>query len=129
LASPSRSVTTNLARRLKEFATSTAQNIDVIAAIPGGRELEQRIHREFSGTRIRGEFFHFDGRLQSFIEWAKRGDLATAWRYLEESSPKRIAQITAEERQRRIAHRRKTKAEEDAYYAGLVAERKRVLGW
>src|SRR5262249_50681228 len=112
--------TTNLDRRLK---------IRLLATISGGRELEQRLHCAFSETRIRGEFFHCEWRLNWFIELVSRPDLAGAWKYLEDTSPARIAQRNIQDRQRRVAERRKTKAEEDAYYAGLVAERKRRLGW
>jgi hypothetical protein len=118
-------VTKDLRRRLKQYATH-AIGVEVLATFPGGRKEEQRLHRAFSALRCEpGEFFSRDPCLSCFIECIKSGDIGAAWGWL----PDRRAQINAEERRRQISHRRKTKAEEDAYYASLVAERKRRLGW
>jgi hypothetical protein len=120
---------TNVRHRLKSLATSNCHDIRLLATIPGGRELEQRFHQCFHAHRIRGEFFRYEGRLFSFLEFVGQGKLPVAWQHLEDTSPERIERRYEEQRQRRIAERRKTKAEEDAYYARLVTERKQRLGW
>jgi len=119
----------NLNRRLEALATSTAETIKILATIPGSREVEQRLHQSLRSVRFRREFFWPDNRIDVFIHKAEKGDLAAAWKYLEDTSPERLQQREIEDRRRRVVERRKTKAEEDAYYAKLVDERRRTLGW
>jgi hypothetical protein len=44
--------TTNLRGRLKSFRGTSAEPIEVLLIIPGGRELEQRLHALFCEDRI-----------------------------------------------------------------------------
>lgn len=122
--------TTNLGQRIKAFRTSTAEEIEVLATFPGGRKEERRLHDSLAESRMHtGEFFHRDYRINNFIDFINAGDLEKAWRWLDETHIDRRRRRRAEERQARVAARRQTKAEFDAYIAGLVAERKRTLGW
>jgi Meiotically up-regulated gene 113 len=122
-------ITGNLDRRLKEFATSTAEPIQVLATFPGGRLEERRLHEALAASRRHGEFFESDMRLSGFIERIAAGENDAAWQWLEWTDPRRIEKLKAGEFQRKVVERRRTKKEEDAYYGGLVAERKQRLGW
>jgi hypothetical protein len=122
--------TTNLNERLKAFQGLSPEPINVLLTIPGGRKLETRLHQLFAEHRIRNEFFHDEFFLSSFINMAKQKGVATAFEWIErwQQEWKRRARLKAEEFVRRVAEQRKTRAEEDAYYASLVGERKRTLG-
>lgn len=120
--------TTHLAARMKSFLTSAVE-VEFFLALPGNRELERRLHETFAWLRVRRELFNHDYRMMGFIEHAAYEGIERGLRYLEEMLPDRIAARQAAYRieRRRIAQQ--TRAEENAYYAGLVAERKRQLGW
>lgn len=120
---------TNLPNRLKSFATTSPERPRVLLTIPGGQAVERRLHDVLSETRVRGEFFHYEYRIDGFIRFAEANDLASAWDWLEQTTPHRRNQKREEEHQSRVAERRRTRAEENAHYAALVAERKRQLGW
>jgi hypothetical protein len=120
--------TTNLGRRLREFQSVIAGDITVLLTIPGNRDLEQRLHTLFHKHRIKNEIFE-SHLISRFVEVFNYKGLATAIQYIEDLSPARLQQRAVEERQRRVAAQRKTRAEENAHYAKLVAERKRTLGW
>lgn len=55
--------TTDLKRRTGEITPE-----EVLATEPGGYELEQRRHLEFSRYRTRGEWFRYEGDLKEHIE-------------------------------------------------------------
>jgi len=124
--------TTNLTERLKSFRSATAEPIVVLVTAPGGRNLEQKLHLLFAENRINkhNEFFRNERPLSEFIYFARESSFAGGLDYL-----KRLREIQArapskaEQFARRVAERRKTKAEEDAYYAKLVDERRQKLGW
>ena len=120
---------TNLQQRLKAFETTTAGEVYLLASIPGGRAEETRLHRALADTRIRGEFFHHDWRLDTFIHTLKSEGAEAAWRFLDQSDPEQQRRRAEKERLERIAAARKIEADKDAYFAALVAERKRVRGW
>jgi hypothetical protein len=69
--------TTNLRGRLKSFRCASAEPIEVLLIIPGGRELEQRLHTLFCEDRISNEFFRNEFLLNEFIHGAK-DDVAAA---------------------------------------------------
>ena len=46
----------NLKQRLKDFATSTAETIELLAAIPGDREVERRLHESLRDIQFHREF-------------------------------------------------------------------------
>ncbi len=131
---------TNLKARVRTFATS-AMDVTILLAMPGTRDDEARLHSLFAHNRIRNEIFHYDGRMDLFISSIIDGRTVEAWTYLEETTLAMRRAKRAEEERRELAARdqrikdgraarhQRTKAEEDAYYASLVAERKRTLGW
>jgi hypothetical protein len=49
--------TGNLAARLKALATASAVPLEVLAALPGGRDLEVQLHRRWQHLRLKGEWF------------------------------------------------------------------------
>jgi hypothetical protein len=151
--------TTNITERLKTFRGASAEPIYVLRIVPGGRDLERKLHQLFAENRINrnNEFFRYEYPLSEFIWMAKDKDIVTAFKYIEQlcqararassnvqrsvvervgrQAAHRISKDVAKrnsvspERLGRIIERRKTKAEEDAYYAKLVDERRQRLGW
>jgi hypothetical protein len=57
--------TTNLPGRLKALATASAVPLELLAAVPGGRELEARLHHRWRHLHLRGEWFRADEALVS----------------------------------------------------------------
>jgi hypothetical protein len=55
--------TANLAARLRALATASAVPLELLAAVPGGREREVREHRRWRHLRLRGEWFRADEAL------------------------------------------------------------------
>jgi hypothetical protein len=47
----------NVARRLKEFSTGQSLPLRIIAAIPGGHDLERELHTRYAARRLSGEWF------------------------------------------------------------------------
>jgi hypothetical protein len=118
----------NLARRLKSFENS-AVDVQLMLAVPGDRNLEQRIHGLLVDERIAREIFYAEWRLLRFIELVEQNGLEFGLRYLEDSTPARIKKAREAERQARFKAIRQSKAEKDAYFASLVASRKERIGW
>ena len=119
----------NLGWRLKEFATLTAEFIEVLFTVPGTSKDEARFHRLFSNCRLRGEHFRNDGDLFNFIDRVKHFGFDYAWQLLLEDQPERLRQRQLDQHRRKTVKQLRKKKDLDAYYAGLVAERKKRLGW
>jgi hypothetical protein len=45
-------------RRVKSLSTQAGRRMSLLAAMPGGRDEERRLHERFSGSRVLGEWFH-----------------------------------------------------------------------
>lgn len=56
------------AKRLRLLQTGSAEQLQLVAAIPGTAELERELHELFSGDRVRGEWFVPSFELLSFFE-------------------------------------------------------------
>jgi T5orf172 domain len=54
--------------RLRQFQTSHPDELDIMGTIKGQRSLEGKIHKRFSKTRVRGEWFEVDGPLLDYID-------------------------------------------------------------
>lgn len=54
--------------RIKELQKACPVDFQVLAEVPGGRELEQALHHIFSDLRVRDEWFRIEGPLEEFIE-------------------------------------------------------------
>jgi len=121
-------MTTNLHRRMKAMQTY-ASDIKLIITIPGGRKLEQRLHHLLDDSRVARELFRQDYRVLSFIDQFEYYGLDRAIDHLEKTTPAALKKAKEENFQRRVAAARQSKAEKDAYFASLVAERQRKLGW
>jgi Meiotically up-regulated gene 113 len=120
---------TNVEQRMKAFATSTTERIELLLTMPGGRKEEVRLHNLLAEGRIAREFFHLDYRLDYFIRTAEAGDVEKAWAWLEDSTAERRRHHAALARKSRVAAAAMKKAEIDRHCAVLVADRKRRLGW
>lgn len=118
----------NLEKRLKAFQTS-AVDIELLISVPGGVDLERRLHQLFCETHIDREMFHNDWRISNFICNVEYGGLERGLQFLEQSTPEARSQKQTEDRRRRIAAARQSKAEKDTYFSSLVAQRKERLGW
>ena len=104
--------------------------VELLLLIPGGNtELEGRLHRLLAADRVVRELFQRDWRVQAFIDVFKYAGLERALQHLEETTPAKRQARLAEERVKRVQAARQTRMERDAYFASLVAERKRRLGW
>jgi hypothetical protein len=55
--------TAHLAARLRALATASAAPLELLAAVPGGREREAQEHRRWRHLRLRGEWFRADEAL------------------------------------------------------------------
>jgi Meiotically up-regulated gene 113 len=55
--------TGNLAARLRALATASAMPLELLAAVPGGRQLEAQLHRRWWHLHLRGEWFRADEAL------------------------------------------------------------------
>lgn len=58
----------NVERRLKNLQVAQADHLQVLLTIPGDRSFEKRLHRKFSRSHIRGEWFRPTKALLRFIE-------------------------------------------------------------
>jgi hypothetical protein len=120
--------TTNLKQRLKSFRTSSP-DVDLLLAIPGNRDLERTLHEKLSDCRIERELFRQEYRVTEFITNFNYGGLERGLRFLEVTDPTTRARRKAEDHSRRVAAARQSRAEKDAYFASIVADRKNRLGW
>lgn len=121
-------VTTNLKRRMKAMQTY-ASDIKLLIEMPGDRSLEQKLHDLLAESRVARELFHQDYRVISFIDQFQYNGLERAIEFLEATTPAALKKAKEENFQKRVAAARQSKAEKDAYFASLVAERQRKLGW
>lgn len=53
--------------RLNELQTGNAEKLVYCGAIPGGFELEQRLHERFASLRVAGEWFNAEPELVDYI--------------------------------------------------------------
>jgi hypothetical protein len=120
--------TANLPRRLSALR-NVWPLVDVLLTIPGGREMERTIHELLQEAKIVRELFRLDWRVSQFIDIAARQSLDRGLQWLRDTTPAARQRRASDERNTRTIERRKTRAEQDAYYAGLVADRKQRLGW
>jgi hypothetical protein len=121
-------VTTNLDRRMKAMQTY-ASDIRLLVAMPGDRSLEQKLHELLAESRVARELFHQDYRVIAFIDQLRYNGFARAIEFLEKTTPAALKKAKEENFQKRVTAARQSKAEKDAYFASLVAERQRKLGW
>lgn len=77
---------TNLKSRMKTFRTSSADT-QILLTIPGGRELERRLHNLLQEQRIERELYHLEGRVADFLDWHLREGFDRAIALLEATIP------------------------------------------
>src|SRR5262249_40839827 len=100
--------TTNLNKRLKAFRGASAEQIDVVLTIAGGRDLERRLHRRFAQGGVINEFFRDEPVLWEFISITKDKGLAAAVEYVKwwQWSQMPRARERFAEQQRQISEKR-----------------------
>lgn len=120
--------TSNLKQRLRTFLTSSP-DVSLLLAIPGDRSLEQLLHQKLVDCRIEREIFRREHRVLGFISHFEYGGIDRGLQFLDATSPVSRAKQKAKDHETRVVIARKVRAEKDAYFASLVAERKQRLGW
>ncbi len=60
-------VSTFLKLRLQDLQTSNHRTLQVIGTIPGGPDMERRLHKRFEHLWLRGEWYRAESELLSFI--------------------------------------------------------------
>jgi hypothetical protein len=59
--------TTNLESRLRSLRTGSPDELQIHLVVPGSREDERKLHRQFSSLRVRREWFKRDQAIDDFI--------------------------------------------------------------
>jgi hypothetical protein len=77
---------TNLRSRMKTFRTSSA-DIQILLTIPGGRDLERRLHNLLQEQRIERELYRLEGRVGDFLDWHGSEGFDRAMALLEATAP------------------------------------------
>lgn len=76
----------NVIQRLRQLATASSHPIWLLAVVPGGRQLEQDLHRQFSDLRMQGEWFRHP-RLIIPVIAQQQGAMVFLEGYLSEHDP------------------------------------------
>lgn len=77
---------TNMKSRMKTFRTSSADT-QILLTIPGGRELERRLHILLQEQRIERELYHLEGRVADFLDRHLHEGFDRAIAFLEATIP------------------------------------------
>lgn len=59
--------TQNLSQRLHALKTSNAQEIELIGSFSGTKSDEKKLHQQFAHLRAKGEWFHAESEVRSWI--------------------------------------------------------------
>lgn len=59
----------NVALRLSQLQTASADELVLLGCMPGTQETERRIHEAFSALRVRGEWFRAEAGLVAGARW------------------------------------------------------------
>lgn len=65
--------------RLASLQTGSPHKLSILAVVPGPDSLEKRLHREFSRSRLSGEWFSHTTILEDLIQWAKSHGTIDGW--------------------------------------------------
>lgn len=76
-------------KRLAELQVASPQKLILLAVIQGDREVETELHKRFSDSHIRGEWFERGDALMDFIESSASFDVLYEMRQagLEDTAP------------------------------------------
>lgn len=136
----------NLKDRLGSFKNAAVE-VRLLFAIPGGRELERRVHEAFSKWKVAREIFRHDvvDAFRARVKAAGVEDALDSMRTdppMAEPNPWDVLfdqQFSHASRSDEVPQKREEpqckmlarikRHEENAYYASLVAGRKQRLGW
>jgi hypothetical protein len=61
-------ISNNPEKRFKTLQTGNADDLTILALIPGNEQTERALHRRFDHLHVRGEWFQWRGDLAAFIE-------------------------------------------------------------
>ena len=61
-------VATNVVQRLTDLKCACPFELRILATIPGSFDDEGRLHSQFSGYHVRGEWFRLEGEVAAFVE-------------------------------------------------------------
>lgn len=118
----------DVSRRLKTYKTSTL-DVFLLLAIPGDMDLEKLILNLLEEDRIRNEIFRESWRIDRFVTLVEEEGIESGLRWLEETVPAKREAAKSKAMTERVRIARQTKAEKNAYFASLVAQRKQRIGW
>lgn len=60
-------VTSNLGKRLHDLSVASAENLELLAVIPGDAQTERLLHLRFKDCRVRGEWFRPSKSLRLYL--------------------------------------------------------------
>jgi hypothetical protein len=63
--------TGNITKRLSSMRTASADELTLLYTMPGGTQMERRLHKTFAHLRVSGEWFRLEGPLAEFLEGKK----------------------------------------------------------
>lgn len=58
---------TGLSKRLETLQIGTPYELKLLGALWGNQKIEKQIHKQFSSSHIRGEWFHYTQELEDYI--------------------------------------------------------------
>lgn len=61
-------VATKVNGRISTIQSGSPAKIELLACIPGGVEMERKMHMRFAKLRIRGEWFRYKGELMEYVQ-------------------------------------------------------------
>ncbi len=64
-------------KRLTDLSNAAASPVELIAVLPGNRDLEKRLHRTFKPDRVHGEWFKPSSEIRRFLECIDSACMAT----------------------------------------------------
>lgn len=60
-------IASNVSKRLSSLQTGQPDKMELLGTIPGGRDVEQKLHARFVSLHHRGEWFFFGPELRTFV--------------------------------------------------------------
>ncbi len=68
----------NTGRRIADLQTASPVPLELLTAIPGSRDLERELHRQFAALRTHGEWFRAEDPLLSHVDRLRERQLRRA---------------------------------------------------
>lgn len=58
-------------KRLKQLSTGSAEPLELWHRLPGDKQVERDLHKQFADERLNGEWFRVSDRIQEYVEAAR----------------------------------------------------------